>query len=114
MMPDGTERWVKGSPTSGLWICGVAHGLYMDLVPVGTMTGSSSTHYCDIYYVANSAGRVVYRGSSYANANGGVSFAIANNDSSSSSSIIGSRLAFRGQIVRASSVEAFKSIVPAA
>ena len=114
MMPDGTERWVKGSPTSGLWICGVAHGLYMDLVPVGTMSGSSSTHYCDIYYVSSSAGRVVFRGYHYAHAGGGVSCAYASYDSSSTGTGVGSRLAFRGKIVRAASVEAYKSLTEAA
>ena len=35
-MPDGTYRFVKGAPGS-MWITAVAHGLYMDLVPVGTI-----------------------------------------------------------------------------
>ena len=112
-MPDGTYRWVKSSPSSQ-WITGVAHGLYMDLVPVGSFAGTSSTYYCDYYYQSNSAGRVVYRGSHGANANGGVSCAIANFAPSYSSTSIGSRLAFRGQIVRASSVQAFKAIVEVA
>ena len=45
-----------------------------------------------------------------ASADGGVSFAYASNDASYSSSIIGSRLAFRGKLVRAESVEAYKAI----
>ena len=59
-------------------------------------------------------GRVVYRGNNNANANGGVSYANAYYAPSYSFTFIGSRLAFRGQIVRASSVEAFKSIVEVA
>ena len=55
-------------------------------------------------------GRVVYRGNNNANANGGVSCAYAIYAPSNSYSYVGSRLAFRGQIVRAASVEAFKSI----
>ena len=109
MMPDGTERWVKGT-TSSYWITGIAHGLYMDLVPVGNMGGSSSTYYCDYYSYSSSAGRVVYRGNYYAYAGGGVSCADAYGAPSFSNAYIGSRLAFRGQIVRAASVEAFKSI----
>ena len=109
-MPDGMERWVKGSATNNLWITAVAHGKYMDLVPVGSTQGSSSTHYSDMYYVAGSSGRVVYRGNNNANASGGVSCANAYHDASYSYASLGSRLAFRGQIVRASSVEAFKSI----
>ena len=108
-MPDGSERWVKAKASDG-YIAGVAHGLYMDLVPVGNMNGSSSTYYCDYYYQSTSAGRVVYRGYSYAYAYGGVSYAYAVSAPSYSSSSVGSRLAFRGQIVRAASVEAFKSI----
>ena len=112
-MPDGTYRWVKSSPSTQ-WITGVAHGLYMDLVPVGSFAGTSSTYYCDYYYQSSSTGRVVYRGSSYAYANGGVSCANAYHAPSYSYSNIGSRLAFRGQIVRASSVQAFKAIVEVA
>ena len=112
-MPDGTERWVKGA-TSSHWITGVAHGLYMDLVPVGNMGGSSTTYHCDYYYFNGSAGRVVYRGSHYAYANGGVSYANASNVSSYSSTYVGSRLAFRGKIVKAASVEAYKSLVEVA
>ena len=112
-MPDGTERWVKGA-TSSHWITGVAHGLYMDLVPVGNMGGSSTTYHCDYYSFSSSVGRVVYRGSNYAYAYGGVSFAYAFYDSSYSYTIVGSRLAFRGKVVRAASVEAYKAIVEVA
>ena len=102
-MPDGTVRWVKGKTTSDQWITGVAHGKYMDIVPVGTANGSSSTYYCDKYWISTAASRVVYRG--YDNAN-----AHANNDASNSYSYVGSRLAFRGKLVRAESVEAYKAI----
>ena len=61
-MPDGTVRWVKGKTTSDQWITGVAHGKYMDIVPVGTANGSSSTYYCDKYWISTAASRVVYRG----------------------------------------------------
>lgn len=100
-MPDGTVRWVKGKTTSDQWITGVAHGKYMDIVPVGTANGSSSTYYCDKYWISTAASRVVYRGSYYA---------YANNDASSSRTYVGSRLAFRGKLVRAESVEAYKAI----
>ena len=109
-MPDGTVRWVKGKTTSDQWITGVAHGKYMDIVPVGTANGSSSTYYCDKYWISTAASRVVYRGYAYASASGGVSNANANYDASSSSTYVGSRLAFRGKLVRAESVEAYKAI----
>ena len=59
-------------------------------------------------------GRVVFRGYNNANANGGVSNANANNDASNANSNVGSRLAFRGKIVRAQSVAAYKAIVEVA
>ncbi|MFR6438533.1 MAG: hypothetical protein ACLUPA_04275 [Phocaeicola massiliensis] len=110
-MPDGSTRFVKGKTTSDQWIVGVAHGKYMDMVPVGSANGSSSTYYCDKYYVSTAVSRVVFRGYYYAYAIGGVSFAYAFYDASSSYSYIGSRLAFRGRIVKAESVEAYKAIV---
>ena len=109
-MPDGSIRFVKGKTSSDQWIVGVAHGKYMDMVPVGSANGSSSTYYCDKYYISTAASRVVFRGYSYAIAYGGVSYAYASYDASSSSSYIGSRLAFRGRIVKAESVEAYKAL----
>ena len=109
-MPDGTVRWVKGKTTSDQWITGVAHGKYMDMVPVGNLNGSSSTFYTDKYWISGSAFRVVYRGYSSANASGGVSYAYAYNGASSTNAVVGSRLAFRGKLVRAESVEAYKAI----
>ena len=55
-------------------------------------------------------GRVVYRGYSNAYANGGVSYASANSDASNANTYVGSRLAFRGKLVRAASVTAYKAI----
>lgn len=110
-MPDGTRRFVKGTTSSGLWITAVAHGKYMDMVPVGTVAGSASTYYCDIYYISTAVGRVVFRGYYYANAYGGVAHANAYYDSSYTSPNVGSRLAFRGNIIKAQSVNVFKAIV---
>lgn len=76
-MPDGTTRMVKGKTSSDQWITGVAHGKYMDVIPVGTANGSSSTYYCDKYYISTASSRVVFRGYYYSNAHGGVSFADA-------------------------------------
>ena len=109
-MPDGTVRMVPGKGSSGQWTAGVAHGRYMDVVPVGTLSGSSSTYYGDVYWFSGAALRVVYRGYSNANADGGVSYASAAYDASYALAYIGSRLAFRGKIVRAQSVAAYKAI----
>ena len=109
-MPDGTTRMVKGMTSSDRWITAVAHGKYMDMVPVGNVNGSSSTDYCDKYYISTAAGRVVYRGCDNASAFGGVSYAYANSGASYTYTSVGSRLAFRGKIVRAESVSAYKAI----
>lgn len=109
-MPDGTVRMVPGKGSSGQWTAGVAHGRYMDVVPVGTLSGSSSTYYGDVYWFSGAALRVVYRGYSSASADGGVSYAHARYDASGAYAHVGSRLAFRGKIVRAQSVAAYKAI----
>ncbi len=107
--PDGAVRKVKGA-TGSAWIAAVAHGRYMDVVPVGTMQASSSTGYCDMYYYGGSVDRVVCRGFYFAHASGGVSHAGASYDASHAHANIGSRLAFRGKIVWASSVTAYKAL----
>ena len=113
-MPDGTIMMVKGTTNGDSWITAVAHGKWMAVVPVGAVSGSSSTYYSDKYWFSSASGRVVYRGYSYAYAGGGVSSANASYDASSANSHVGSRLAFRGKIVRAQSVAAYKAIVEVA
>ena len=113
-MPDGSIRMVQGKKDSGQWITGVAHGKYMDMVPVGNLNGSSSTYYTDMYWISTATVRVVYRGCSNASANGGVSIASANNDAAFAYAGVGSRLAFHGKIVWAQSVSAFKAIIEVA
>ena len=113
-MPDGSTIMIKGTTNSGNWITAVAHGRLMAVVPVGSMNGSSSTYYSDIYWKSTATGRVVYRGCFYASAGGGVSYANAHHDASSASAGVGSRLAFRGKLVRAQSVAAYKALSEAA
>ena len=112
-MPDGSTIMIKGSTSSG-WITAVAHGKLMAIVPAGAMQGSSSTYYSDYYWISTATCRVVYRGYNNANANGGVSNANANNDASNANANVGSRLAFRGKLVRAQSVAAYKALSEAA
>ena len=70
----------------------MAHGKYMDMVPVGNLNGSSSTYYTDKYWISTATVRVVYRGSNHASANGGVSSSHAGNDASNTNANVGSRL----------------------
>ena len=58
-MPDGSIRMVQGKTASDQWTTGVAHGKYMDLVPVGNLNGSSSTYYTDKYWISTATVRVV-------------------------------------------------------
>ncbi|KAB6298782.1 hypothetical protein, partial [Bacteroides xylanisolvens] len=109
-MPDGSIRMVQGKKDSGQWITGVAHGKYMDMIPVGNLNGSSSTYYTDMYWISTATVRVVYRGNNNAGPHGGVSMSSASSGSSLTSTHLGSRLAFRGKIVRAQSVAAYKAI----
>ena len=52
---------------------------------------------------------MLYRGGNNANANAGVAFTNASSDASSADASIGSRLAFRGKIVKAASVASYKA-----
>ena len=113
-MPDGTIMMVKGTTNGDPWITAVAHGKWMAVVPVGAVSGSSSTYYSDKYWFSSASGRVVYRGYYYAGADGGVSSANASYGASYACTYVGSRLAFRGKIVRAQSVAAYKAIVEVA
>ena len=113
-MPDGTIMMVKGTTNGDSWITAVAHGKWMAVVPVGAVSGSSSTYYSDKYWFSSASGRVVYRGYNNASADGGVLNAYASDDASSAGAYVGSRLAFRGKIVRAQSVAAYKAIVEVA
>lgn len=108
-MPDGSTRKVKSGTVDG-YCTGMYHQKYMDIVGVHSQKGSSTTYYCDIFTPSGTANRVVCR--SYVNsyAFGGVSCAFCGYDSSSTSTYIGSRLAFRGEIEEAESVTAFKAI----
>lgn len=108
-MPDGSTRKVKSGTVSG-YCTGMYHQKYMDIVGVHSQKGSSTTYYCDEFNVSNAANRVVCRSHNNSYANGGVSCACCGYDSSSTSSYIGSRLAFRGEIEEAESVTAFKAI----
>ena len=108
-MPDGSTRKVKSGTVDG-YCTGMCHQKYMDVVGVNSQKGSSTTYYCDVFTSSGTANRVVCRSYSYSIASGGVSYAFCGNDSSSSSTSIGSRLAFRGEIEEAESVTSFKAI----
>ena len=110
-MPDGSMRKVLSATVSGNYVKSVYHQKYMDVINVSNANGTSTTFYADIQYISNADNRVVYRSYLYANANGGVSSANANYDSSYAYTNIGCRLAFRGVIVITEDVEAFLALL---
>jgi len=109
VMPDGTVRKVKAGTSNG-YITGVVHQKYMDIIGAFLQAGSGTTYYCDEFTSSSSGGRAVFRSSNYANAYGGVAYAYGGNDASYTYAHIGSRLAFRGQIVQAASVAVYKTL----
>lgn len=85
--------------SSSNWITGIAHGEYADIMPTYVSGGSDTTYYADYYY-QNTGNRVLLRsGSSDSGSRCGVFCSYANYVSSYSSSSIGSRLGFYGNIV---------------
>ena len=108
-MPDSTERYIKVSNFDNSWIANVYNGKYGDVIAIGSATGSASTYYCDQLYISNAQNRVLYRGGDYANAFAGVAYTRAIYDASIATTSIGSRLAFRGKVVKAASVASYKA-----
>ena len=94
-----TERSVLEKGGDG-YIKRVRNGRFCDIVPTATGgTGSGSTsRYSDYNYYSSSTGRVLGRSNRSGGASGGLAFAYAYYASSVSSTIVGSRLAFRGNI----------------
>ena len=83
----------------------------LDFIPVD-VGGTETTSYCDAGN-GNTGSRVVFRSFNYAYTNGGVACVSSNITSSGTYGYIGSRLAFRGSIVEAESVAAYKAALPA-
>jgi len=95
-----TERVVQGVTSSGYCIGRVKHGRYCDVIASKCTSDNSvwASNYCDGQWYSGSRGRVVGRSHHFSNAGGGLVYANADFASSSSYSLLGSRLAFRGTI----------------
>lgn len=106
---DGTVRTCPMAYTSDGYIKKLQVGDYLDTI-CKEAEGSDTTGFCDYYQQTSSSSRVVLRSFSNSYPYGGVAYAHASFGSSSSYSSFGSRLAFRGDIVEAESVAAFKAI----
>ena len=108
--PDGATRTVNAHTSDG-WITGVAAeaGPFFDMVPTA-VGGSETTHYSDYYYQTSGGPFCLLRSCSSSHTNGGVAYSSASNAASNSNTLIGSRLAFRGVVREAQSVNAFKAL----
>ena len=85
--------------SSSDWITGIAHGEYADIMPTYVSGGSDTTYYADYYY-QNTGNRILLRSGDSGNGSVcGVFSSDASLDSSLSSSNVGSRLGFYGNIV---------------
>ena len=108
--PGRAPREVQGiAAFAEYWPANMVFGRHMDLI-VARGGGSETSHYCDWQNVSSSTRRVVYRSNYDASASGGVSYAYTSYDSSYSGASIGSRLAFRGKVVKATSVSEYKAL----
>ena len=80
-----------------------------DLIPTG-IGGSGTTGFCDDYYGSSSNASVVRRSYERDHPGGGVVYVYASDNSSSTSSDAGSRLAFRGSCNIVENVSTFKGL----
>ena len=108
--PEGGTRQVNAGTSDG-WITHVAaeNGPYFDMVPT-EVGGSETTHYSDYYWQTSGGPLVLARSYVDSYTHGGVACANAFYDASYTYSYYGSRLAFRGVIEKAQSVNAFKAL----
>ena len=112
-MNDGSTREVQGQTATSNYISKVVNGRFMDVI-ASYANATSTSGYADYHWYSGSSSRVVLRSYNYADAYGGVAFAYAVYGSSNAYASCGSRLAFRGKIRWAKSVEEYKAAPMAA
>lgn len=109
---NGSSREVQAYQYTGTFYPTVmVFGEHLDLVmKPNTTSGTTSTGFCDSQYFSGSSNQVVRRSCYYSDAYGGVACLSTNSSASSTSSYIGSRLAFRGTIIEEKDIETFKAL----
>lgn len=108
--PDGAVRKVTALSSYG-WIKSLAaeNGVYFDIVPTN-VGGSETTYYSD-HYSSRSGGPFCLLRSYYSNhSGGGVAYTDVYDDGSDISFSTGTRLAFRGKIIKTSSISVFEAL----
>lgn len=109
---NGTTRQVESSNISGVsYIQKLVIGEHLDTITKHSSSyGSISEGFCDVYYMINGNSKVAARSGDSANLFGGLVCFSLGNDSSAAISVVGSRLAFCGNIVEEDNPETFKSL----
>jgi hypothetical protein len=93
---DGSVREAGVGAAKTGYISKMLFGDNIDLIPT-EVSATTTTGYCDKYYPPSEASRVTRRGCG--GLDGGISFIYASASASNSSTNMGTRLAFRGNIV---------------
>ena len=105
---DASTRDVQGGSVSG-WISKVYVEENLDMVPIAA-GASDPTGFCDYYFQYSGNGHVWIRSNFGSNTNGGVAYASIMPPSIEGSNV-GSRLAFRGEIVKYETSSEYKKVV---
>lgn len=111
-MPDGKTRNVECVALDNTYTQKMVLGKYFDMI-ASEGGATTTTGYCDSYRLSFGStvlSVVPLRSYNAKSVNGGVAYMEANSAASTAKSNTGSRLAFRGELVEADSVAAFKAI----
>lgn len=107
---DGTIRDAgKSSTASGYYIARMRINENLDMIPIGA-NNKAQTGYCDGFFYNNFDGLVVFRSYAYNQDAGGVAQIAAYYSNSEQFLNYGSRLAFRGTLIKVTNVTKFKAI----
>lgn len=105
---DGTVRTVQAALING-FPKKMVIGDHLDLIAKTTETASDTTGYCDFQQITSANNMVIRRSAAVASTPGGVAY-LEPGIASDTSETLASRLAFKGEIVEAESVAAYKAI----
>ena len=108
---DGSVRTISAGTNSG-WITKISIGEHLDITPV-EVGDSSTAGLCDYYDTAfdNNLG-IQIGGSATIDANAGFAYVASYASVGYAAAAIGSRLAFRGNIIKETDTTTFKSLIP--
>lgn len=105
---DGTTRTVT-VPSQSAYISKIHVGEHLDVLP-SEVNGSSTTCFCDQYYVASSSERRIARSGKGNSVSSGISFIVVPSITMANEREYTSRLVFRGTIVEEQNTDNFNSL----